>query len=363
MKNLIFDQEKLEEFRKKNKLQPFRIKQIYQEIFKNSNIDFWNCTSLSKELRESLDKNFEILSIKIKEIIEWYESTKFLFETKNSKTFESVLMYHWHTKNNWDKKINRITLCVSSQVGCAVACIFCVTGKLGFLANLLWEEIIWQLLFANNYIKNKFWKKDDWTYHKVRNIVFMWMWEPLLNYNNVKKSIEIMLGQWYWFSLSKRHITISTSWIIPWIQKMIDDNIESMLAISLHAPNQELREKLVPIWKKYKLNELIYILDNYYKKTKNRIFYEYIMIKDMNDFSKNAIELSKLLKHQNCHINLIPYNENPAMPNLQETETSSIYKFKEILENNWLTVTVRTNMWREEKSACGQLWWENIAKW
>ncbi len=361
-KTSILNKESLESFRQENKLQPFRIKQINQEIFQNSNVKFDEMTSLSKDLRNKLNENFEILSIKADKIVEWEESTKISFETKDWKVLESVLMYHWHTKENWEKKLNRITLCVSSQVWCAVGCIFCVTWKLWFMANLSWEDIISQLIFANNYVKEKFWKKEDWTYHKVRNIVFMWMWEPLLNYENVKKSIQVMLWQWYWFSLSKRHITVSTSWIIPGIKKMLEDNIECMLAISLHAANQELREKLVPIWSKYKLDELIDVLDEYYKKTWNRLFHEYIMIKDMNDKPEHAKQLAKLLKHQNCHINLIPYNENPAMPELQESEHKTIKEFKNIAEKNWLTVTIRQNMWRDEKWACWQLGWEKVSK-
>ena len=356
----ILNKEYIEEFRKKEKLQPFRIKQIYQEIFWNSNIEFDEMTTLSKDLREKLKNEFEISSLIVDKIIDWKASTKISFKTKEWKIIESVLMYHNHEDNNWKNKLNRITLCVSSQVWCAVWCIFCVTWKLWFSANLSWEEILSQLIFANNYVRKKFWKKEDWTYYKVRNIVFMWMWEPLLNYQNVKKSIEVMNWQWYWFSLSKRHITISTSGIIPWIEKIIEDWLDCMLAVSLHAPNQELREKLVPIWNKYKLDELIKVLDKYYEKTNNRLFHEYIMIKDYNDKPEHAKQLIKLLKHQNCHINLIPYNENLAMPELEESSNNTIHKFKRIAEDWWLTVTIRQNMWREEKSACWQLWWEKV---
>ena len=347
----------LEDFRKKNQLQPYRIKQLFHEIFKNSRVDFDSMTTLSKDLRKELKNNFEILSLRSVEIKDSVDSTKIAFQTKEGNIVESVLMYHYHTVD-WKRRLNRITLCVSSQVGCPVGCIFCVTWKLGFKRNLTTDEIISQLLFANNFVKNKFWKKEDWTRYRVRNIVFMGMWEPLLNYENVKKSIALMLDQ-RGFSLSRRHITISTSWIIPWIEKIIKDKLPVMLAVSLHAPNQELREKLIPISKTYTLDNLMKVLDKYYSQTWNRIFYEYIMIKDLTDDLKLAYQLVKLLRWQNCHVNLIPYNENPAI-NLRESDYDKILSFKKVLEEWGLTVTVRDSLWREIKWACGQLWYELI---
>lgn len=240
-------------------------------------------------------------------------------------------------------------------------CLFCVTGKLGLKRNLTAEEIIWQVLYANNYIKNKFGKKDDGTLYGVRNVVFMWMGEPLLNYDNMKKSIELMLPQDR-LSLSRRHITISTSGIIPWIKKLIEDNIPVKLAISLHAPNQELRNQLMPIAAKYPLDELMKTIDDYVKATDNRIFYEYIMIKWVTDKPELAKELAKLLRGRLAHVNLIAYNMNPAI-DLEESSKTQMYKFKDILENEWITVTVRASMGREGKGACGQLGYDKIENW
>ena len=357
---LFFENDKnieLEKFRKQENLQPFRIKQIYHEIFKNSRINFEDMTTLSKDLRNKLNEKFEILSLKPVKILDSEETTKIAFETQNWDVIESVIMYHYH-KIDWKKKLNRITLCVSSQVWCAVGCIFCVTWKLGFKKNLIVDEIISQLLFANYYVRNKFWKKEDWTYHKVRNVVFMWMGEPLLNFEEVKKSINIMLDQKA-FSLSKRHITISTSWIIPWIQKLINENIPVMLAVSLHAPNQKDRSTIMPITNKYNIDDLINILKSYWQKTWNRIFYEYIMIDWYTDMPYQAEQLADLLKWQNAHVNLIPYNENPAI-NLKESKWENILKFKKILENKGITVTIRYTMGRELKWACGQLGYEKV---
>ncbi len=176
----------------------------------------------------------------------------------------------------------------------------------------------------------------------------MGMGEPLLNYDNVKKSIEIMLRQEAGFSLSKRHITISTCGIVPGIRKLIKDGITVKLAISLHAPNQVLRDKLMPIAKAYPLDELTKVIGEYVKATDNRVFYEYIMIRNMTDTPEVAKQLVTLLRKKLAHVNLIPYNTNPAIQ-LEESDVKTIQNFKRILEEGGLTVTVRDNMGRKMK--------------
>jgi 23S rRNA (adenine2503-C2)-methyltransferase len=183
----------------------------------------------------------------------------------------------------------------------------------------------------------------------------MGMGEPLLNYDNMRKSIEFMTGQQY-FGLSKRHITISTSGIIDGIDKLIRDKIDVMLALSLHAPNQQLREKLIPtISKRFTLELLMQAIDRYTEATGNRIFYEYIMIKDMTDTPQLAHELGHLLQHRPGHVNLIPYNPNPAMPDLEESPRQIILDFQSILQSYDVTTTVRDTLGRKVKGACGQL--------
>lgn len=393
MKQSILDPNNLQTFAREHKLQPFRVKQIIQEIYDNQNIKFEDMTTLSKDLRQQLEENFEILSITPETILESSDNIKIWFKTHDNFTIESVILFHRSkqepqdtTLNSnepsllpWDQrescsagqrevgrdlsntKLNRITLCVSSQIGCPVNCVFCVTGKLGIKRDLTRNEIISQLLFANNFIKTKFGKKDDQTLRAVRNVVFMGMGEPLLNYENVKRSIEIMLAQQGGFSLSKRHITISTAGIIPGIEQLIKDDIPVKLAISLHAPNQKLREELMPIAKTYTLDKLMTTIDNYVKASDNRIFYEYIMIKDKTDKPELANELADLLRHRLAHVNLIPYNTNPAIK-LEESDERTIHKFKEILENKWITVTIRDSLGRDLKSACGQLGYDKITK-
>ncbi len=364
MKTSILDAGKLQTFAKEHKLQPFRIKQIYQEIFKNQNINFADMTTLSKDLRDDLDKDFSVVTLQADKIIEDKISTKIWFQTHDGHMIEAVILYHrQHEKYNKNdqEKLNRITLCVSSQVGCPMWCIFCVTGKLGFKRNLTRDEIVSQILFANQYIKQKFGKQEDWTLFGVRNVVFMGMGEPLLNYENVKKSIEIMLRQEAGLSLSRRHITISTAGIIPGIRQLIKDEIPVKLAISLHAPNQALRDKLMPIAKSYSLEALNKVLSEYVRASDNRIFYEYIMIKNMTDKPELANELLAMLKGKLAHVNLIPYNTNPAIE-LKESDDATMQEFKKILEKWGITVTIRDSMGREMKGACGQLGYEKITK-
>ncbi len=361
----ILDQNSLIEFFEKNKIPKFRIKQIYKNIFSNSILDFDDMTDLSIELRNSLKVNFDIIPFELDQMYENEDSCKFGFKLPDGKIIETVLMLHWHYHDSKDistKFLNRLTICISSQVGCPVGCIFCVTGKLWFGKNLDYANMIWQILWVNNYIKTKLGKKEDGTQRKVRNVVFMWMWEPLLNYENVKQSVAYMLWQEYLW-LGKRHVTISTSGIIKWIDQMIDDNLWVMLALSLHAPNQILREKLIPtISKIYDLDSLMESVDRYTSKTWNRVFYEYIMIEDMTDKIPLAHQLVDLLKFRNAHVNLIPYNPNPAMPELFESKKSQILAFRDICESGWLTLTVRDNHGRDIKWACGQLWFEKVNK-
>ena len=360
-KPALFNEGKLNEWAKEHKLQPFKVKQIFFEMYKNQNIERDAMTTLSKDLKSELQKDFVPLAIELVETVEAEDTTKFAFKTKDWNLIEAILMYHWqnekYVKGN-QPKLNRITLCISSQVGCAMKCIFCVTGKLWFKKDLTREEIISQILFANAYVKKRFGKKEDGTNYAVRNVVFMGMGEPLLNYDNMRKSLEIMLAQDR-LSLSRRHITISTCGIIPWIDKLVEDKVAVKLAVSLHAPDQELRNQIMPIAKAYPLDQLMESIDRYVKATDNRIFYEYIMIKDMTDKPELAHGLVKLLKNRLAHLNLIPYNENPAI-DLQESERKTIMKFKDILEAGGITVTVRDSMWREAKWACGQLGYEKV---
>ena len=208
-KTVLFDTDQVQSRAKARQLQPFKVKQIFFELFKNQNIHREAMTTLSKELRADLASTFVPLSLEVTDTVETEETTKFAFQTQDGQVIEAVLMFH-----RGEKKLNRITLCISSQIGCPLNCLFCVTGKLGFQRNLRRDEIISQILYANRYVKQRFGKKEDGTLRAVRNVVFMGMGEPLLNYENIIRSIEVMLAQDR-LSLGKRHVTISTAGIIP----------------------------------------------------------------------------------------------------------------------------------------------------
>lgn len=372
----FFDPVALEDFRKEHKLEPYRIKQINDAIFKQSIIDFQQMTVLSKEMRDLFDAHFEIIPLKEVKLVEDDETSKFLFETHDGQVLESVLMYHFHTKkedltfNNalqvqeaqdGGQELNRMTLCISSQVGCAVGCIFCVTGKMWLKKNLHRTEILGQVLYINNFIKSKLGKKEDGTLHKVRNIVFMGMGEPMMNYPAVRQTVWYLTDTRYLW-LSRKRVTISTSGILKPLLEFIHDNLPVSLAFSLHAPNQALREELIPIMAKVNpLDKLMAALDKYTDKTGNKIFYEYVMIKDRNDSREVAHELGKLLQYRDAHLNLIPYNQNPAI-DLEESTPERIKKFRDVVESYKVTVTVRENRGRKAKSACWQLGWEKVSE-
>lgn len=331
-----------------------------QEIFVNHNTDFDDMTTLSKDLRVALKERFSIIPLGVDKIIEDDETSKFLFTTADNNVVEAVLMYHFHIDEiTGHKKLNRMTLCISSQVWCNVGCIFCVTGKLWLKKNLHRTEILGQVLYINNYIKKKLGKKEDGTLHKIRNIVFMGMGEPMMNYPNVKKVCEYLTDTKY-LGLSRKRVTISTSGVVPQLQKFVADDLPVSLAFSLHAPDQKLREELVPtIAKFYTLDALMEVFDAYTTKTGNEVFYEYVMLRDKNDTDAMAHLTGKLLQWRAAHLNLIPYNENPAIQ-LSESDPKQIRRFQSIVKSYWVPVTIRENMGRKKKSACGQLWYEKV---
>ncbi len=236
--------------------------------------------------------------------------------------------------------------CISSQVGCAVGCTFCATGTIGFKKNLTASQIVEQVLNI---------QRD--TKERLNNIVFMGQGEPLLNYDEVIKAIHLIKDS---VSIGARRITLSTSGIIPQIRKLASESLQITLAISLHAPDQQTREYLVPISKKYRMDELIDSLHYYYEKTKRRITIEYVMLDGINDQVEKAKALADLLKGLHCHVNLIPYNPTDVgkyngKP-LQRTPMPKVYKFKEVLERtSRKKVTIRHERGTDINAACGQL--------
>ena len=311
----------------------FRAKQIHNWIYTKSVSTIDEMTNLSKDFREQLKGIASVTETKIKVKQTSKDGTlKYLVEYPDGECVETVLM-------RFDNRAN-LTACVSSQVGCAVNCSFCATGKGGFKRNLDYKEIIEQVLTI---------QRD--TGLKVTNIVFMGQGEPLLNLDNVLKALEIFNND---FQIGARRITISTSGIIPGINRLAEMDLQSTLAISLHAPNHKLRSEIMPIENRYPLDELKKALLNYVEKTGRRITIEYILIHNFNDTFEVAKELAHLLKDLKCNINLIPYN-SVIENDYKKPSSSDIMKFKYLLEHSGKKVTIRLERGADIDAACGQL--------
>lgn len=311
----------------------FRARQIHNWIYLKSVKEIDEMTDLSVKFRDELKTLAKVTDIKIKvKQVSSDGTIKYLLEYPDGECVETVLM-------RFDNRAN-LTACVSSQVGCAVNCSFCATGKRGFIRNLTYKEIIEQVLTI---------QRD--TGLKVTNVVFMGQGEPLLNLDNVLKAMEMFNEN---FQIGARRLTVSTSGIIPQINKLAENDMQSTLAISLHAPNHEIRQKLMQIENKYPMPELKKALKNYVNKTGRRITIEYLLIKDLNDTLESAKQLVQYLCDIKCNINLIPYN--PVSDNdYQKPSNNSIMRFKSLLEQSGKKVTVRLERGADIDAACGQL--------
>ena len=337
----IHDEQKLIEFFQENKIPKFRYGQIENAIYKNFISNFDEIETIPKELRKILNKNFfySSLSIDHEATSSNGQTTKILFKTQDGLFIESVIMRHLSGRN---------TLCISCQAGCPMACTFCATGKLWLQKNLELHEIVDQVMYAAHLL-HKEWEK-------LRNVVFMGMGEPMLNYDKMKEAIHIFTHQKK-FDLSNRRVTVSTCGIVPWINKFADDFPQTSLAVSLHAPNDEIRKSIMPVDHTYDLEKLMTSLDSYVAKTNKRIFYEYIMINGVNDHIKLADELWKLLEWRLAHVNFIPYNpgEGTSSDGYATTPRFIIEKFQRTLEKYGVVSTIRATMWDDIDAACGQL--------
>lgn len=325
--------EKFEKLALDLKASKFRARQIHNWIYLKSAKSIDEMTDLSKDFREKLAQISEVSNVKIKtKQISEDGTIKYLIEYPDGNCVETVLM-------RFDNRAN-LTACVSSQVGCAVNCTFCATGKRGFIRNLTAAEIIEQVLTI---------QRD--TGLKVTNVVFMGQGEPLLNLENVLEALKIFNED---FQIGARRITISTSGIIPQINKLADLDMQSTLALSLHSPVSEIRKQIMPIENKYPLPELKKALQNYINKTGRRITIEYLLIKNFTDTLEMAEATANFLKDLKCNVNLIPYN--PIEKNgFEKPSNNSIMKFKYILEHSGKKVTVRLERGADIDAACGQL--------
>lgn len=324
-------------FLKVHKIPAFRGRQVLHSVYREGKANFQEMSVLPASLREFFSAHLPIFSFSVeKELISQSGDTvKALFRLKDGKLMEGVLMRFRDSRNS---------VCVSSQVGCGLKCAFCATGTMGFIRNLTAEEITDQVLYFDQYLK----KRGE----RVSHIIFMGMGEPFLNFDEVMKAIRIFNDP-KCFGIAARHITVSTSGIIPGIERLSGEKLQINLAVSLHAPNQELREKLMPIAKPYKIQELMNAVKRYIERTRRRVSYEYVMLKDSNDSVHLARELGELLRGQLCHVNLIPYNQTYL--GFQNAGKSRIDKFAEILRSMKIPVTVRVSLGQDIAAACGQL--------
>ena len=337
----IHDEAAIIELLEANGHKKFRYAQIENAIYKNLVTDFDMIDTLPQSIRDLLKENcsYNSLSLHSEKTDPEGQTTKFLFTTHDGKMIEAVIMRHLSGRN---------TLCVSSQAGCPMACTFCATGKLWLIRNLTFAEIIDQIMWAVHHLA-----KED---RKLRNIVYMGMGEPLLNYGEVSRSIHIACGQKK-LDLSNRRITVSTCGIAPRIIDFARDFPQVSLAISLHAPNDEARRKIMPVENTYPIDVLFQAIDTYVEITNKRIFYEYIMINGVTDRLEYAGQLGELLKWRLAHVNFIPYNPGEGTDSNGYLPTSKmmIKKFQDTLDRYGIPSTVRHTMGDDIDAACGQL--------
>lgn len=329
---------------------PFRATQLMKWIYQYGVTDFYEMTNLSKKLQEKLNQIATITppTVKFKKFSE-DGTRKWVFEVAGGSLVETVLI---PAEDN--KQFGRKTLCISSQVGCALDCSFCSTGKQGFERDLTQAEIIGQLWVANqSYMQNVPVHQRE---NRVTNVVMMGMGEPLLNYTAVVNAMSLMLDD-HAFGLSKRRVTLSTSGIVPKMYELAKD-IDVALAISLHAPNDALRDELVPINKKYPLKQLIeaakaYVYDEN-PRHKKHVTIEYVMLAGVNDSDEHAKQLVALLDGLPSKVNLIPFNPFPYAP-YDRSSNNRIHAFSNILNKAGFVCTIRQTRGDDIDAACGQL--------
>lgn len=329
----------INQFATDNKLPKYRINQFEKSYYQDFVNSYDEITTFPKDLRNKLKEALPFSSLTLqKEFISKDKGTiKYLFERiSDNKCLETVLMKHRDGRN---------TVCVSCMIGCPVGCLFCATGKMGFIDNLNSREIIDQILFIARKLKIE--------KLKITNIVFMGMGEPLLNLENVLKAIAIITDE-NKMAMSVRRITISTSGIVSKMQELLKLKYKGRLALSLHAPNQQLREKLIPIAKNNPIEELVLLMKQHAARTQKQVSFEYILIDGINDSRKDALELARLLSFNFAHVNLIPYNKIEGQ-SFQKSKMKNIKDFEDILTEAQVSNTLRVTMGDDIKAACGQL--------
>lgn len=341
------DIEKLEKLLKTHGDPAFRLNQIKKAIFQDGIFSFSEISTLSKELRESLEKEIRVLSFNQEKILKAHngQSIKTLLKLQDGNLIETVLI---------SPKPGLWSACISCQVGCAMGCRFCATGEMGFIRNLTAEEITDQVLFWIQYLKKNY--KPKTTNQKLTNIVYMGMGEPFQNWEEVKQSLKDLTNSDL-FGFGSRNISVSTSGIGEGIENFAREFPQVNLAISLHFASDENRGKFMPVNKKYNLENLKKSLQKYFENSSRKVFIEYIMLEGINDSREDALDLANYLKSigktQLLHVNLIRYN--PTSENLSPSSGNTTQKFKNYLLKNNINATIRKSLGSEIQGACGQL--------
>ena len=311
----------------------YRAEQIFKWIYVDKINTFEKMTNLSLDLRKKLEENYTLCNFNIIKKQESVDGTKkYLFDVLDGNAIETVLMEY----NSWK------TICVSSQIGCRMGCKFCASTGIPFIRNLTSGEIVEQILAVEQDIQDK-----------VSNIVFMGIGEPLDNYDNVIKAIKIINNP-KGLNIGARHISVSTSGLVPRIYDLANENIQCTLSISLHATNDEKRSSMMPVNNLYNVKELMKACKDYIKITNKRISFEYALAKDNNDNLEDAKELVNLLKGMLCHVNLIPINKIENGKYIKSSN-ENIIKFRDYLNEHGIVATIRRELGSDIDAACGQL--------
>ncbi len=312
----------------------FRAKQIYQWLHQKLATDFDEMSNLPKELRERLKAEFVLTALKPVDVkISGIDGTrKYLFALEDGNVIESVWMQYHHGNS----------VCISSQVGCRMGCRFCASTLDGLERNLTAAEMLDQV-----------YRIQALTGERVSNIVIMGSGEPMDNYDNFVRFVRMVSGE-QGLHISQRNITVSTCGIVPGIRKLAEENLQITLALSLHAPNDDVRKTLMPVAKRYALTDILAACREYYEKTGRRLTFEYSLVSGVNDNLDEAKALAALLKGMHGHVNLIPVNPIKEREYVQ-SDQKAIQSFKNYLEKNGINVTIRREMGRDIGGACGQL--------
>lgn len=317
---------------------PYRAEQIFNWLYREKVKNIEDMTNLSLELREKLKQEYTMCNFKILKKQESSDGTiKYLFDVLDGNAIETVLMQYHHGK----------TICVSSQIGCKMGCKFCASTGIAFIRNLTAGEIVEQVLAVEQDVGEP-----------ISNIVFMGIGEPFDNYENVMKAIRI-INHPKGLGIGARHISVSTSGIVPKIADFAKEDLQCTLSISLHATSNEKRSKMMPVNNLYPIEELIKACKDYIAKTNKRISFEYALAKDNNDNLEDAESLVRLLKGMICHVNLIPINkiENGKFV---KSSNENIIKFRDYLNDHGIVATIRRELGSDIEAACGQLRRKNL---